>query len=92
MTLAPLLRVGIGLAVCCWPLVAQRAPLFKAGNWQIKEHVWYGARKVEIDLPRVRQIIDKVGYRGFTPIEALGEGDPKQVVTAFLTKVRQAFA
>ncbi len=63
-----------------------------ASNWQIKEHVWYGTRKVEIDLPRVRQIINKVGYRGFTPIEALGEGDPKQVVTAFLKKVRQAFA
>ncbi|MCX6595639.1 MAG: sugar phosphate isomerase/epimerase [Acidobacteria bacterium] len=63
-----------------------------ASNWQIKEHVWYGTRKAEIDLPRLRQIIDKVGYRGFTPIEALGEGDPKQVVTAFLKKVRQAFA
>ena len=62
-----------------------------ASNWQIKEHVWYGAKKVEIDLPRVRAIIDKVGYRGFTPIEALGEGDPAEVVTAFLVKVRKAF-
>ncbi|MBI2684710.1 MAG: sugar phosphate isomerase/epimerase [Acidobacteria bacterium] len=63
-----------------------------ASNWQIKEHVWYGAKKVDIDLPRVRTIIDKVGYRGFTPIEALGEGDPAQVVTAFLMKVRKAFS
>jgi hypothetical protein len=39
----------------------------------------------------VRAIIDKVGYRGFTPIEALGEGDPAEVVTAFLQKVRKAF-
>lgn len=62
-----------------------------ASNWQIKEHVWYGTKKVEIDLPRVRAIIDKVGYRGFTPIEALGEGDPAEVVTAFLQKVRKAF-
>ncbi|MCA2962538.1 MAG: sugar phosphate isomerase/epimerase [Acidobacteriaceae bacterium] len=63
-----------------------------ASNWQVKEHVWYGTKKVEIDLPRIRKIIDKVGYRGFTPIEALGEGDPKAIVTAFLGKVRQAFA
>ncbi|MCX6588146.1 MAG: sugar phosphate isomerase/epimerase [Acidobacteria bacterium] len=63
-----------------------------ASNWQVKEHVWYGTKKVEIDLPRIRKIIDKVGYRGFTPIEALGEGDPRAIVTAFLGKVRQAFA
>ena len=63
-----------------------------ASNWQIKEHVWYGTKKVEIDLPRVRAIIDKVGYRGFTPVEALGPGDPAEVVTAFLNKVRKAFA
>lgn len=63
-----------------------------ASNWQIKEHVWYGTKKTEIDLPRIRAIIDKVGYRGFTPIEALGEGDPAEVVTAFLTKVRKAFS
>lgn len=62
-----------------------------ASNWQIKEHVWYGTKKVDIDLPRLRKIIDKVGYRGFAPVEALGPGDPEQVVTAFLTKVRQAF-
>lgn len=63
-----------------------------ASNWQIKEHVWYGTKKVEIDLPRLRRIIDKVGYRGFTPIEALGEGDPATIVTAFLQKVRAAFS
>jgi len=63
-----------------------------SSNWQIKEHVWYGTKKVDIDLPRIRAIIDKVGYRGFTPIEALGEGDPAEVVTAFLHKVQKAFA
>ena len=46
---------------------------------------WVGTMK------RVRAIIDKVGYRGFTPIEALGEGDPAEVVTTFLHKVRKAF-
>jgi len=63
-----------------------------ASNWQIKEHVWYGTKRVEIDLPRLRALIEKIGYRGFTPIEALGEGDPKEVVSVFLGKVRKAFA
>lgn len=63
-----------------------------ASNWQLKEHVWYGEKKVEIDLPRLRKIIDKVGYRGFIPIEALGEGDPGQIVAAFLQRVRAAFS
>ena len=62
-----------------------------ASNWQIKEHVWYGTRKVDIDLPRLRALIEKIGYRGFAPIEALGEGDPKEVVNVFLAKVRKSF-
>ncbi len=63
-----------------------------ATNWQIKEHVWYGTRKVDIDLPRLRSLIERGGYRGFTPIEALGEGDAREVMNAFLAKVRRAFA
>jgi len=62
-----------------------------ACTWQIKESVWYGQKSTPIDLPRVKSIIDKVGYRGFTPIEALGQGDPKAIVTAFLERVRKAF-
>ena len=62
-----------------------------ACTWQIKEQVWYGTKAAPIDLPRIRAIIDKVGYRGFTPIEALGAGDPAEIVTAFLEKVRKAF-
>jgi sugar phosphate isomerase/epimerase len=62
-----------------------------ACTWQIKEQVWYGTKAAPIDLPRIKRIIDKVGYRGFTPIEALGPGDPEQIVTAFLEKVRAAF-
>lgn len=65
-----------------------------SSNWQVKEHVWYGKKKVEIDLPRIRKIIDKVGYRGFLPVEALavGDGDPRAAVKAFLGQVRKAFA
>jgi sugar phosphate isomerase/epimerase len=63
-----------------------------ACTWQIKEQVWYGEKAVAIDLPKLRAIIEKTGYRGFLPIEALGQGDQRAIVTAFLGKVRQAFA
>ena len=63
-----------------------------ACTWQIKEHVWVDEKSTPIDLARIRQIIDRVGFRGFLPIEALGQGDPMVVVTAFLEKVRKAMA
>jgi sugar phosphate isomerase/epimerase len=63
-----------------------------ACTWQIKENVWYGKKSTPIDLARVRAIIGKVGFRGFLPIEALGQGDPAVVVTSFLEKVRKAMA
>jgi sugar phosphate isomerase/epimerase len=63
-----------------------------ACTWQVKETVWYGKKSTPIDLARVRAIIGKVGFRGFLPIEALGQGDPAVVVTSFLEKVRKAMA
>lgn len=63
-----------------------------ACTWQIKEQVWRGDKAEDIDLPRVRKLIEKVGYRGFLPIEALGQGDQRAIVTGFLEKVRRAFA
>ncbi len=62
-----------------------------ASNWQIKEHVWYGDKQTPIDLARLRKIIEKTGYRGFAPIEALGDGDPAVIVTGFLERVKKAF-
>jgi sugar phosphate isomerase/epimerase len=62
-----------------------------ACTWQVKEDVWYGEKRAPIDLPRLKAIIDKVGYRGFLPIEALGRGEPSEVVTRFLHQVRAVF-
>ena len=61
-----------------------------ACTWQIKESVWYGKKSAPIDLAKVKAIIEKVGFRGFLPIEALGQGDPAMVVTSFLERVRKA--
>lgn len=62
-----------------------------ACTWQIKETVYVNEESTPIDLAKIRTIIDKVGYRGFLPFEALGPGDPN-MVTAFLEKVRKAMA
>ncbi len=63
-----------------------------ACTWQIKESVYINGTATPIDLAKIRAIIDKAGFRGFVPIEALGSGDPKTIVTAFLEKVQKAMA
>jgi sugar phosphate isomerase/epimerase len=62
-----------------------------AVSWQLKETVWYGKKEVPTDLRRIKGIIDKVGYRGFVPIETLGPGDPGEKVAKFLAEIRQVF-
>ncbi|MCK4752196.1 MAG: TIM barrel protein [Planctomycetes bacterium] len=62
-----------------------------AVSWQIKEKIWYGEKQVPIDLKKIKAIIDKSGYRGFLPIETLGEGDAKVKVKEFLAEVRKYF-
>jgi sugar phosphate isomerase/epimerase len=62
-----------------------------ACTWQIKEQVYVNGKATPIDLSKVRAVIEKVGYRGFLPFEALGPGDPN-AVTAFLDKIRKAMA
>ncbi len=62
-----------------------------AVSWQLKENVGYGTKQVPTDLRRVKAIIDKGGYRGFLPIETLGEGDPRVKVARFREQVRAVF-
>lgn len=62
-----------------------------AVSWQIKEQVYYDDRATPIDLAKIKAIIDRAGYRGFLPIEALGGGDQRVKVAEFLKKVRAAF-
>jgi len=63
-----------------------------AVSWQLKENVGYGTREVPTDLRKVKAAIDKVGYRGFLPIEALGAGDPGEKVAKFIAQVRSVFS
>ena len=63
-----------------------------AVSWQLKELVGYGTKEVPTDLRKVKAAIDKVGYRGYLPIETLGAGDPKEKVGKFFAQVRSVFA
>jgi sugar phosphate isomerase/epimerase len=59
-----------------------------AVSWQLKEKV----ADQNTDLKRIKNIIDKVGYRGVLPFEALGGGDPRERIASFLEQIRAAFA
>jgi sugar phosphate isomerase/epimerase len=63
-----------------------------AVSWQLKENVGYGSKEMPTDLRRIKAIIDKVGYRGVLPFEALGAGDPRERVASFLEKIRSVFS
>ena len=54
-------------------------------TWQFKEEVFAAGKSTPIDLVRVKQIIDKVGFRGFLPIEADNPAN-------FIEKVRKAMS
>jgi sugar phosphate isomerase/epimerase len=70
--------------------IAKLAPY--AYTWQIKENVNRGGKEEKTDLNRIVRILRETGYRGYIPLETLGEGDPKAKITRFLNEVRQALA
>jgi sugar phosphate isomerase/epimerase len=59
-------------------------------SWQLKENVYYGEEKMEVDLERLLSIARRAGYRGYLPLETLGEGDPRKMVQQFLIRYREA--
>lgn len=63
-----------------------------AVSWQLKELVGIGGKEVPTDLRKVKAAIDKVGYRGFLPIETLGDGDPREKVPKFIQQIRAVFS
>jgi sugar phosphate isomerase/epimerase len=63
-----------------------------AVSWQIKEEVGRNGKTEPTDLRKIKAIIDRSGYRGYLPFEALDSGDPQAKIIAFLDKIRQTFA
>lgn len=68
--------------------IAQTIPY--AVNWQLKETVFVNGVEQKVDLDRLMKIIKESGYRGYLPLETLGEGDPKVKVPRFLNEIREA--
>lgn len=62
-----------------------------AVSWQLKELVGRGDKEEPVDVARVKAIIDRVGYRGYIPIETLGPGDPREKVAKFAAHAREVF-
>jgi len=59
-------------------------------NWQIKEKVFINGSEQDTDMNKLLGIIKASGYRGYLPIETLGDGDPKTKITALLEKLQKA--
>ncbi len=62
-----------------------------AVSWQIKQEVGRNNKVEATDLTKIKAIIDRSGYRGYVPFEALGAGDPGPKIIDFLGKIRTAF-
>lgn len=63
-----------------------------AVSWQIKESVGRDGKEEPTDLRKIKAIIDRSGYRGYVPFEALGAGDPRVKIIGFLDRIRKDFA
>ena len=61
-----------------------------AVTWQIKEKVFIKGQEVDVDAGRLLTLIRNSGFRGYLPLETLGEGDPRKKIPALLAKFRQA--
>jgi len=68
--------------------IAQSIPF--AVNWQLKENLFVNGIEQKTDLNKLMTIIQASGYRGYLPLETLGEGDPKIRVPLFLKEIRTA--
>ena len=60
-------------------------------TWQVKEEMFINEKPVKTDLDRLKKIIDASSYRGYLPIETLGEGDPNQKIANMYQEVKKRF-
>jgi sugar phosphate isomerase/epimerase len=61
-----------------------------AVNWQIKENVFKDGKEIEADIQKIISMIKAAGYKGYLPIETLGDGDPKIKIDNLFSKVKKA--
>ena len=63
-----------------------------AVNWQVKEKMFINGAEADTDLHKLINMIKASGYRGYLPIETLGDGDPKIKVKALFEKIQEALS
>ena len=61
-----------------------------AVTWQIKEKVFVRNKEVDVDPQKLVNLIKASGFRGYLPLETLGEGDPRQKLSVLLDKFTRA--
>ncbi len=61
-----------------------------AVTWQIKEKVFVRGRETDVDAPQLINLIKAAGFRGYLPLESLGQGDPSEKVRALYAKMIRA--
>jgi sugar phosphate isomerase/epimerase len=57
-------------------------------TWQMKEKVFVNDTQVDTDYEKVIGIVRQCGYKGYLPLETLGEGDPFSKVKLLYNKVK----
>ena len=85
------LMLDIGSYRTADPYVEIQQTIKYAITWQLKEEVYINGKVAQTDLDKLKEIIDQSNYRGYLPIETLGDGDPKQKIAAMFTEVRKRF-
>ncbi|MCB9281854.1 MAG: sugar phosphate isomerase/epimerase [Lewinellaceae bacterium] len=60
-----------------------------AVNWQVKEKLFIRQEETVTDLKKLLEIIKAGCYRGYLPIETLGDGDPAVKVKAMIAELRK---
>jgi sugar phosphate isomerase/epimerase len=68
--------------------IAKAAPF--AATWQIKENVFVNGKETRTEMKKIIQIVQDSGYRGYLPLETLGEGDPRQKIPKLLNEITAA--
>ena len=57
-------------------------------TWQMKEKVFVNNTQEDTDFKKIIAIVKQCGYKGYLPLETLGEGDPYTKVADLLARVR----
>jgi sugar phosphate isomerase/epimerase len=61
-----------------------------AVTWQIKEKVFVRNKEVDVDPQKLMNLIKASGFRGYLPLETLGDGDPTEKISVLLDKFTRA--